>query len=579
MADIFVSYASEDKDRVAPIAEALIARGWSVWWDMKIAPGTTFRTEILRELSQSRCVLVLWSKKSVDKQWVLDEAEEGQGRGVLVPAMLDNDARIPFGFKGLQAAKLEGWTPSTPNAAFAALLEAISKLVPRIERTLDDRAWKRLLARIKEGYVIPVVGRRLLVSLDGRSSLMHGAAAALLKSHGIDPNLWQLQPFRELHDAITVLKQQSQFKVSLTDELYDEVYKQLKTLVREIETKTPEPLRQLSGITDFKLFITTTPDDFCERSIAESRPVCISAFSPRLPTSETRDLSIDWRDEDCVQVLYLFGKARPYPIFAIDDYEIAEYLRMLIRQGHLLLPEFFKTFNMHTLLFIGCDFPELLLRTLIRTLSAEGLSNNLASIPIPDKAGAFVSDRHGVIEKMIWDGPAETFVTELRRRWDAALTLSSEEFSGRMFCISFSREDDEQSAQAFVQELSKLGVADKEIVLLPVSSFEPVDTSDVTNTILHSRYFIPLISKVGSTRGFLELVKHWDLALAQTVTVRSEYIIPVIVDQKFVYKEYTASTDNLFYDITPEHAPGGELTDTSRRRFVSLIREARRPRD
>ena len=33
MADIFISYASEDRNKAEELAETLRARGWSVWWD------------------------------------------------------------------------------------------------------------------------------------------------------------------------------------------------------------------------------------------------------------------------------------------------------------------------------------------------------------------------------------------------------------------------------------------------------------------------------------------------------------------------------------------------------------------
>lgn len=32
MADIFISYATEDRERAKALAEALELRGWSVWW-------------------------------------------------------------------------------------------------------------------------------------------------------------------------------------------------------------------------------------------------------------------------------------------------------------------------------------------------------------------------------------------------------------------------------------------------------------------------------------------------------------------------------------------------------------------
>jgi hypothetical protein len=33
MADIFISYKREDKEKAGMLADKLMASGWSVWWD------------------------------------------------------------------------------------------------------------------------------------------------------------------------------------------------------------------------------------------------------------------------------------------------------------------------------------------------------------------------------------------------------------------------------------------------------------------------------------------------------------------------------------------------------------------
>jgi hypothetical protein len=53
-------------------------------------------------------VLAVWTEKSVNKEWVLNEAEIGKKRGILVPVMLD-EVEPPLGFSEIQAAKLEPW--------------------------------------------------------------------------------------------------------------------------------------------------------------------------------------------------------------------------------------------------------------------------------------------------------------------------------------------------------------------------------------------------------------------------------------------------------------------------------------
>ncbi len=74
MADIFISYASDDRARVKPLAEALGRKGWSVWWDRKIIAGQAFDQAIERELETARCVVVLWSAHSTASEWVKNEA-------------------------------------------------------------------------------------------------------------------------------------------------------------------------------------------------------------------------------------------------------------------------------------------------------------------------------------------------------------------------------------------------------------------------------------------------------------------------------------------------------------------------
>ena len=50
LADIFLSYASEDRDRIRPLVEALEAHGWSVCWDLEIVTGTSFDASIEKAL-------------------------------------------------------------------------------------------------------------------------------------------------------------------------------------------------------------------------------------------------------------------------------------------------------------------------------------------------------------------------------------------------------------------------------------------------------------------------------------------------------------------------------------------------
>ena len=106
MSDIFLSYSRADTESVRYLVDSLQKRGWSVFWDRNVPIGEAWRSYIGEKLSQSRCVIVVWSQASISSQWVLEEAEEAKRRGVLFPISLDGTAP-PFGFGNIQCAKLK----------------------------------------------------------------------------------------------------------------------------------------------------------------------------------------------------------------------------------------------------------------------------------------------------------------------------------------------------------------------------------------------------------------------------------------------------------------------------------------
>lgn len=69
--DVFISHASEDKDVIArPIAEELLRRGRSVWFDeFELTLGDSLRRSIDRGLAESRFGLVILSPSFFAKQW------------------------------------------------------------------------------------------------------------------------------------------------------------------------------------------------------------------------------------------------------------------------------------------------------------------------------------------------------------------------------------------------------------------------------------------------------------------------------------------------------------------------------
>jgi hypothetical protein len=132
MADIFLSYATEDREHARSLAEALRSEGYDVWWDRTIPPGRVFDEVIQEALHGARCVVVLWSEASTRSNWVKAEADDALSRGRLVPALIA-PVLPPLEFRRIQAANLAQWSGDHDDAEYRTLLAAIRQRLARAD--------------------------------------------------------------------------------------------------------------------------------------------------------------------------------------------------------------------------------------------------------------------------------------------------------------------------------------------------------------------------------------------------------------------------------------------------------------
>ena len=132
MADIFISYKSEDRPRIRPLAQALERCGYTVWWDLELVAGQKFSRKIRAELEASRCVVVAWTRLSVldngdyATDWIEREANHGANHGALVPAMLDQ-GRVAWPHENVQYANLIGWQDGLEHPGITELLKGVAQ--------------------------------------------------------------------------------------------------------------------------------------------------------------------------------------------------------------------------------------------------------------------------------------------------------------------------------------------------------------------------------------------------------------------------------------------------------------------
>lgn len=127
---VFLSYAREDAGRALKLAHLLEAAGWAVWWDRAIPAGSSYADVIEKALSNAACVVVLWSRTSVRSAWVIEEAQEGRDRAILLPVHLD-DIRPPMGFRTMQGVDLSSWNGDGGDELIQPLMQALEAKIPR----------------------------------------------------------------------------------------------------------------------------------------------------------------------------------------------------------------------------------------------------------------------------------------------------------------------------------------------------------------------------------------------------------------------------------------------------------------
>jgi len=188
--DVFVSYKAEDRARLRPLVAALEAEGFTVWWDTHIGGGVHWREDIQEHLDAAKCVIVVWSRRSVgiEGDFVRDEANRARKRAAYLPVRLD-PVEPPLGFGEVQAVSLRGWKGDRGDPRFLAIAEAVRRRIAG-----ED------IAHVDLGHQGPPVSRRTLVagSAVAATAVLATGGWFLLKSTPANAKRIAVLPFGNL---------------------------------------------------------------------------------------------------------------------------------------------------------------------------------------------------------------------------------------------------------------------------------------------------------------------------------------------------------------------------------------------
>lgn len=252
MSHVFISYKREEAELANVIRAGLRAEGHTVWWDENLQTGQRWESAIDEALMSAYAIVVLWSRMSVESDWVKHEASVAKLRRSLVQAFID-DCAIPLPFTTTMAADLRKWNKREDHPAFGEISREVRRLregaTRRSERDSNagSRSWQwaGLVAALALSLTVVVLtwGVPALAGTDSLSPICRLASVRLIDNRFYDiqelDTAWQhnvllraqqleldlaLRPIR-IDEEITTVKQMAEI----------ESFTQLNSTVRATE--------------------------------------------------------------------------------------------------------------------------------------------------------------------------------------------------------------------------------------------------------------------------------------------------------------------------------------------------------
>ena len=134
MADILVSYASDDRPRAEMLRSWFEEAGWSTWIDRDIELGEDWEARIEQELIGARLVVVLWGPSARRSKWVQREALAALEQHRLLQIHATALPLLPP-FDKLQAVRMQAWSGGHSHSERSKLLTSVAE---RLGTTLSQ---------------------------------------------------------------------------------------------------------------------------------------------------------------------------------------------------------------------------------------------------------------------------------------------------------------------------------------------------------------------------------------------------------------------------------------------------------
>ncbi len=403
---------------------------------------------------------------------------------------------------------------------------------------MTEREWDKLVNLVQEGCVVPVLGPELLVIPEnGEPTPLFEIWGRILASQAGIPipegaRRWTI------FDAANLLSQRQ----NAGELAYD-----IDDVVRRRPWPIPASLRNLAGILDFSLYISTTVDHLMMQAMTEARQgtaVEQIKFTPRGVKSAV-DLPNRFHHGRIPGVYHLFGASSPTDgTFAKTEDDLIEYSWSLLDQQYA--PEnLYDYMQKKTVLLLGCNLPDWLGRFFIHALNVrryqETINMYYVSLNCESGLADYLNRRRAKVVNSI--SPVD-FVEQLHARWQArggraaagmaaGPAAMAPDFKAGAVFLSYASED-RATVRAIRDQLEENNIDtwmdERELPADPGNEYQQT----IRENIRRASFFVPVISRAldRAGPGPRFVWREWRMAEDAAMERRKEdrYLQPLVID-------------------------------------------------
>jgi len=422
----------------------------------------------------------------------------------------------------------------------------------------EQSDWDELLDFISDKQLTPVLGKEmykfrqgdLLIPIDEYLSRQ------ILSQYKVTD-----QQSLSLHQAVNYLVNDRKVKTM-------DIIRKLKSMIRDINFEFPL-LAQFLSVTDLHYYINTAVyNNVLEQNIAAVRktnPTSIN-FSINEPFSDSDDL-------ERLQVPFVFnvfGSLLNTVDPALSEEDMLEYtghFKEKIKNATNII----SALKNKNLLFLGCTFPEWMVRFILRLLSNEPMhewGSKRTVIVVNDMSE--VRKQHyeflNNYDVVTYEGDTSEFVEELSRQWQQK---NPQAVKNKMIFLSYTTKDKEavENMKHAIESISNVTCWYDNREIVPGDDFK----TEIAKNIKSADLFIPLISanSLMHKDGYVQL--EWFTA-DNVNTFRKidgnmgKYLMPVVIDDT---NPYDSSVPKYFSELSIGKVPSGKPGQE----FINQVRE------